>query len=414
MVVPYACNRARVQVPATRRAESERRKVAAAQRFSGHGKIVAAEMFQIPRDDKGSRTPRCQTSDGLTSSRLRSRGLREARHEEDRRDQRRNPAERDAGPSRRRVGEQSGEQEPDDRTRDAAHEQAARSTVPRTSVGNSSASSVPRARSRRPGQDDRDGRAIQSDRPADEEEHDLRERADPRPIAATGRRPRRSARRPPSRMPKQAGDAVGRRPEHADARVREAALVGEEPVRELRRRRAEHAGEERGGSEQHKPAPVGAVDDLTEPSAPRRPRVRAPRSAGSREAVGGARVRNTIVAPLTANAVRQASSAEIGRAEGGRPTARSPRRTPSPNVVTANARALFGCLLDHGDPRDDEDEFTNARTSSWAPVKTTRLGATAVTRVERGNAGEAIASRRGGPGGRRARSVTSATSTRCG
>ena len=67
------------------------------------------------------------------------------------------------------------------------------------------------------------------------------------------------------------GKPGGDRAEAGDARRVEAAVVGQVPVRELGRRCAEDVGEEADRGEQPEPAAVPTVDDLADPAPVRGP-----------------------------------------------------------------------------------------------------------------------------------------------
>ncbi len=90
-----------------------------------------------------------------------------------------------------------------------------------------------------------------------------------RPITATGRRPRDSASRPATRIPRMPGHTRGDPAEQRDLRVREVVGAGQVAIRELRRRRREHVREERDQTQQDESASVPAVEDLADaPSSP--------------------------------------------------------------------------------------------------------------------------------------------------
>ena len=138
--------------------------------------------------------------------------------------------------------------------------------MPRTSVGNSSASIVPiesaagAAATIAIGHERPEHQAVaeeEDDRAAGADEQARNRDRAPTPGLGDA---------PGEQDAEQAGDPRGDRAEGRDAGGREPALVREEPVRELRRGRTEDVGEESDGREDPEPAPVAAVHDLADPA----------------------------------------------------------------------------------------------------------------------------------------------------
>jgi len=150
----------------------------------------------------------------------------------------------------------------------------------------------------------------------------------------------------------QARHAVGDRPEHRDVEVREAPVVGQEPVRELRRRGAEHPGEEGDASQEREARRVRTVAQRPHPPTTHRIPHHPPVAPGLGER---AHQRGQQEQHRPAHAERDPPrlGTEVGDGQEDHDSAK-----PAPlarQIVAAYARAVRG-LLHHGDAgHDDRD-----------------------------------------------------------
>ncbi len=238
--------------------------------------------------------------------------------------------------------------------------------VPRSSVGKSSASSVPERDAGHRGREHGDGRHDPDDRAALQEEHHLRDRRDEQCDDRDGLAAALLGEAAADDEPDEAGERGRHGAEQRDARAREVAHVLEVLVHQLRRRRVEDVGEEADRGEQREAAAVHACHQLAQLAArgsrcaPRRALYRV--VSVSARAMRGARRSVSVPAtyarrqPLSPMSMRQRDDCEREAEAGGE---REHRGGVRPRA--------FGRLLDHRDPGDDERWCS--RTRAAAPVR---------------------------------------------